>query len=429
MRYELKEMSSEGEDGSVDAKARELGLKLKPLSEAQEELNEKLLSGWSMLNDLCPISRYPLVKNPNTGEVWSIRCQMHVKAGDPSTTSPVSPSTNKENEMAQQTAGASAVTSVDMQSKYLSEKLLKGWRMLEETCPITHSCPLMLDPATNRKWSAAINDYIDEEPARVTQEAAAPAKSGCRMIKCTNLPTQVDVENLSDFFRPCGEVKNVQLRPDKSGEGRANYALIEFNSAEAARRAASLSGSLVDEHVISIEIYEEEESTGKETKGSVGSREAAKPKEKRLAEKLSADSKVSGLRLDPEGRAWSSVAEDFGRDDGDRGDDYEREQGFAASKVVPEEEVASVRSSLVADSMRTELSGVTAENRVLQEVDRCSEALIAKMAECRTALTELRVDSRSYGDELARTKQLIDIIAACGTTLRQLDMAPGGFKP
>ena len=484
-------MSGNGDDVAV--KAEELGLKLLSLSDAQEELNEKLLSGWTMLNDTCPISQYPLVKNPTTGEIWSIRCQMNVQVGasDEPPSTKLQPRTagiatslsekGKENAQPQgsisgtestaknrQSGSDLKVVSTDLQSKYLSEKLLKGWRMLEETCPITQSCPLMLDPATNRKWSAAVNDYIDTENKPVENSGVVAAESigevaqglssegASSTVKCTNLPVQVDVENLSDFFRPCGEVKSVQLRLDKTGESRANYAIVQFTTPDAARRAAALSGSLVDEQVITISLEEDEdeEEDNRSTEVCGDDTERVKagdivPEE--TQHKLISSKLLSGwtmleqscpvtnmcpLLRDPEGRLWSAALNGYvdydavadiqpnnQPEDTSTSKEVADETGNATfgSAVVPEE-VGSVRSSLVADSMRTVLSSRNAENRYVQELESCSEILLVKLAECRSSLADISITSQSYGDELAKAKQLIDIIAACGATLKQLDV-------
>eukprot|EP00924_Labyrinthula_sp_SR-Ha-C_P014011 maker-scaffold_5-snap-gene-20.8-mRNA-1 protein AED:0.06 eAED:0.06 QI:26/1/1/1/1/1/5/25/189 len=55
--------------------------------------------------------------------------------------------------------------SPDVISARLGEKLLQGWTMLEESCPISRACPLMQDPKTKKKWSAALNAFIEPLPA------------------------------------------------------------------------------------------------------------------------------------------------------------------------------------------------------------------------------------------------------------------------
>ena len=47
-------------------------------------------------------------------------------------------------------------------SNAIAEKLLEGYTLLEEHCPVTKSVPLLLDPSTGRKWSAEIG-YVEEK--------------------------------------------------------------------------------------------------------------------------------------------------------------------------------------------------------------------------------------------------------------------------
>ena len=54
----------------------------------------------------------------------------------------------------------------------MSELMLKGWKMLGENCPETGTVPLMQHPKNGRKFSVALNKYIDElTPAAGTDAA------------------------------------------------------------------------------------------------------------------------------------------------------------------------------------------------------------------------------------------------------------------
>ena len=52
--------------------------------------------------------------------------------------------------------------SSDEISAQLGKLLLQGWRMLEELCPVTEACPLMLEKSTGRKFSVALQKFTDE---------------------------------------------------------------------------------------------------------------------------------------------------------------------------------------------------------------------------------------------------------------------------
>ena len=211
--------AAEGAMGSLikpEERAKEMGFALLPEKEAYAEMSKRLLGGWTMLNEHCPISGFPLLRKD--GVTWSVRCNMEVKTakGAPKATlapSPAPPATAPapapttlaerlrqhavpefaEGEVdlrmpkpePEPTASASggpngAVISSDDISAQLSDLLLKGWRMLEEECPVTGACPLMLQKSTGRKCSVAMQKFVDEfeapaaEPAVASSAAAAP---------------------------------------------------------------------------------------------------------------------------------------------------------------------------------------------------------------------------------------------------------------
>eukprot|EP00938_MAST-03A_sp_MAST-3A-sp1_P006875 g6875.t1 len=42
-------------------------------------------------------------------------------------------------------------------SNAIAEKLLEGYTLLEEHCPVTKNVPLLLDPSNGRKWYVKID--------------------------------------------------------------------------------------------------------------------------------------------------------------------------------------------------------------------------------------------------------------------------------
>jgi hypothetical protein len=48
--------------------------------------------------------------------------------------------------------------------------------MLYEHCPVTQTCPLLLDPKSGRKWSAALNQYVDTSAEALQQNAKNESK-------------------------------------------------------------------------------------------------------------------------------------------------------------------------------------------------------------------------------------------------------------
>jgi uncharacterized Zn finger protein (UPF0148 family) len=197
----------------ADAKASavDLGRPLLSVKEAFDETSKRLLQGWVLMNETCPVSNFPLLKSQDGKVVWSVRCQCEIAtetqanelglqdSGESSSHNghndeddliyPQPRSNGMGGTMGGRTSrsgrggGGGKISSPEtaaerrealqsQQSGLISQKLLQGWKMLGETCPETGSCPLMEEPGTGRRWSAAtqkfVNDIGTDEPAPVS---------------------------------------------------------------------------------------------------------------------------------------------------------------------------------------------------------------------------------------------------------------------
>jgi uncharacterized Zn finger protein (UPF0148 family) len=108
---------------------------------------EKLLQGWTLLEDTCPKTRKcPLMRDPVSKRLWTPALGEYLDE-------------EVDNKKKKAPIPDGTPTSQEISSR-LGEKLLLGWEMLEETCE-SGKCPLMRDGATNRLWSAFYGDYVD----------------------------------------------------------------------------------------------------------------------------------------------------------------------------------------------------------------------------------------------------------------------------
>lgn len=147
----------------VQCRAKQHGIELLPLREAQLEVNDKMSAGWIMIETPCPISGYPLLKDPTSGQVWSVRCQMPVvpelTAGRPPSQSP-----------GRHESRASAGNDRQAQSERIAEKIAEGWDVAGEICPVTKSCMLLLDPQRKLRWSPALGQYLDANDQPIQEQ-------------------------------------------------------------------------------------------------------------------------------------------------------------------------------------------------------------------------------------------------------------------
>ncbi|KAH9248331.1 hypothetical protein BASA81_014005 [Batrachochytrium salamandrivorans] len=189
--------------------------------ETRRETQKLLLSGkWRMMAESCPITHHPLFLNKDTGEVWSVRLQMPVQIGEGGSQPPLPPSRPAPSpqftqdvssrigqklmlgwELLDECGEDGAPLMRDLKgnlwsptdreevevdeelpemredeelSQRIGQKLLLGWTMLAESCPVTFACPLFLDPITGKRWSAALNDYVDDNKGKLLLSTEQP---------------------------------------------------------------------------------------------------------------------------------------------------------------------------------------------------------------------------------------------------------------
>jgi len=183
-------------------------------------IGEKLLWGWELLDE--DINGCPLMRDPSNGKKWLPATENYVTEGTsnqpPVSTVPPNTVVSKASANTEMQLQPSGIRKTEFNdddwdrsdslereeddeiSQRLSEKMMMGWSMLYEHCPVTNSCPLLLDPRTGKKWSAALNAYVDiatkestkpEQPkqSRPTfQESAKPSlqpssESPCAIVR------------------------------------------------------------------------------------------------------------------------------------------------------------------------------------------------------------------------------------------------------
>ena len=167
-----------------------------------KKMSELLLKGWKMLGENCPeTGDVPLMQHPTSGRKFSIATGRYTdepkpaEAAPPKAPSPAkNPSPAKSATSPRPTVGfpsglaettsspkRAAVEPVKMAApgqrdddeacSDMSALMLKGWKMLNETCPFTGLVPLMEHPTNGRKYSTAAKQFTDE----VAKSAAAAA--------------------------------------------------------------------------------------------------------------------------------------------------------------------------------------------------------------------------------------------------------------
>ena len=202
-------------------------------------MGDLLLKGWKMLGENCPeTGEVPLMQHPSSGRKFSIATGRYTDEPHPEAVEPPQQSlsaraastgtataTATATGLSQQSSGGNSVareqgspsasaggpsgtgeavprgaggrtlsatspaleaaalavgrgpqrSESDEWCENMSKLMLSGWKMLNETCPVTHAVPLMGHPKTGRKYSVAVGKYIDEIEANTAPQAAHAA--------------------------------------------------------------------------------------------------------------------------------------------------------------------------------------------------------------------------------------------------------------
>ena len=345
---------------AIQNKAKELGIHLLSLEDTQQQVEQKLLEGWTLLNQTCPISHYPLLKDNSTGETWSIRCGLRVSQDQSGQPQPPRACSNKVTTEPMQ---ASHDTIGD-QSQRVAEKLLLGWTMLDETCPITQSCPLMLDPETNRKWSAGINDFIDATAGSTPSSEVLPDDSpdGGELLKPLSGTVAASDKDIGSVR------KGLVTRSDKEQQNSITEKLI--------------AGWTMLEEVCPI--------TGR-----------------------------CPLLKSPDGRLWSAAVNAFVDKEGNPVSSPISKSALSGSNTVAAADDRTVQSSHAADVARNLSSGL-ADHRDVKEIELVKQTIKSKMEECRQALEHLQLTADGGVGRLQVARELMQTIVQCLTTLEKL---------
>lgn len=115
---------------------------------ASAAIGKKLLQGWTMLAEHCPVENCcfaPLMRPEETGPMICPVCECTYElSGDGDVVSTSMPPTKEVSEV-EGIAQAPKEKSMESNSAAISSLLLKGWAMLSSTCSCGNNAPLMRD--------------------------------------------------------------------------------------------------------------------------------------------------------------------------------------------------------------------------------------------------------------------------------------------
>jgi len=188
-----------------------------------KKMGDLLLKGWRMLGENCPeTGEVPLMAHPTTGRKFSIATGRYTDelppppvapapapapasapapAPAPAPSPPSSPGVPAPPRAAA-SKSESGKSESDLWCEHMSQLMLKGWTMLNETCPVTQAVPLMGQPRTGRKFSVAVMKFLDELEA----PAAAPAAPADVPASTAPTPAPAPPMRTSSAGVSCGPV-------------------------------------------------------------------------------------------------------------------------------------------------------------------------------------------------------------------------------
>jgi uncharacterized Zn finger protein (UPF0148 family) len=166
-----------------------------------DEITKRMQDGWKMLDEVCPISHFPLIEK--NGIKYSGRCNLEVLSGSQAEERNVLPrnspaASDDSYELIPSGDEGIKLASSNEQSAKMGELLLQGWRMMEECCEYG-GCPYMQHPTNGRKFSVATGKYSDEsiEPETAQSSSQGSPANPSPSAKPTNAPPQMSEEAMS----------------------------------------------------------------------------------------------------------------------------------------------------------------------------------------------------------------------------------------
>ena len=189
-------------------------------------MGDLLLKGWRMLGENCPeTGEVPLMQHPVNGRKFSIATGRYTDEPAPATaeaergplfsatptpkpesTPPPAlppappPAPPPATRPVPPPAAPAAVRESDEWCETMSKLMLQGWKMLNETCPVTGAVPLMGHPRNGRKFSVAIGKFVDEIGAG--QSDAWPFRFFSTSIFMMREPSALPLEVFGTVRRP-----------------------------------------------------------------------------------------------------------------------------------------------------------------------------------------------------------------------------------
>ena len=140
--------------------------------------------------------------------------------------------------------GDAVMSSSDI-SAQLGDLLLQGWRMLEELCPVTESCPLMQEKSTGRKFSVALQKFTDELENGTTPGTDASVTQGDSVTQGGIDDRQDAPRSERKHHQPATESRAEQVRwnqgPSSAGKSMPS-ATTSLGNVIDARSSATFSG-------------------------------------------------------------------------------------------------------------------------------------------------------------------------------------------
>ena len=114
--------------------------------------------------------------------------------------------------------------------------------MLEETCPLTGLVPLMRDPATMRKWSAATGDFVGERELAAAAAAVEAALGNESPRRAPRTPPRVRTAPTPVHTAPTLRAREVSPQGAPTTLGRSLELALEATRAmlDCHRHALSL---------------------------------------------------------------------------------------------------------------------------------------------------------------------------------------------
>ena len=205
-----KKLQDNNNNSALQQTKKKIPEKTKTDSEISREIGVLLLKGYRMLDKVCPYTNACPLMRDRDGREFSVAIGKYLDEVEEEEEEETSTKIQDPVPISNTTSHTTLTDQDDKteeNARKCGELMLKGWKMLATTCPVTGTVPLMQNKE-GRKYSVAIGKFMDElynDDDEEEEENSKEEEKSTATIK-TNISHNTDRKNMKNAQNKIGEL-------------------------------------------------------------------------------------------------------------------------------------------------------------------------------------------------------------------------------